>query len=561
MGLFSTPIRLGSSALLESSCGYLLQELKLIWEEIGQDQLEKEKNLLELEQECLEVYKRKVDKANIFRAHLHQALADAEAEFTHLLVSLGERSLPVWPEKKVGTLKEQLDSITPALQEIQLKKDERVNQFRDIQMKIQKISAEIAGRAELNVDVTVNENDLSLTKLEEYRVKLQRLQKEKSDRVLKVEACMSTVCILSTTLGLDYSKIVAEVYSSLNESRLNQTKNISDDILSKLNRTMEALQEEKKKRLEKIQEHGKALTNLWSLMDTSYEDRQIFSHVIDFLSVSVAEISRTGSLTLDIVQQAEAEVERLDQLKASKMKELFLKKEMELQEICKRTHMEIPSELEMDSIFNFINSGEICHADLTTMDGQISKAKEETLSRMDILEKVEKWISSCDEEHWLEEYDRDENRYSVSRGAHKNLKRAERARITVKKIPALVELLMAMTRGWEEERKKLFLYDEVPLLAMLGEYNLLRQEKEEEKQRQRENKKVQIQVVIGQENLFGSRPGMGNRRLSTRSINGGFGGTRTPLNRRLSIGMQQLGSNSINTRTQGSSFMKDKAKG
>lgn len=29
----------------------------------------------------------------------------------------------------------------------------------------------------------------------------------------------------------------------------------------------------------------------------------------------------------------------------------------------------------------------------------------------------------------------DENRYSVSRGAHKNLKRAERARIMVNKIP------------------------------------------------------------------------------------------------------------------------------
>lgn len=29
----------------------------------------------------------------------------------------------------------------------------------------------------------------------------------------------------------------------------------------------------------------------------------------------------------------------------------------------------------------------------------------------------------------------DENRYSVSRGAHKNLKRAERARVMVNKIP------------------------------------------------------------------------------------------------------------------------------
>lgn len=65
---------------------------QLIWDEIGQDQIDREKVLLEVEQECLDVYKRKVDSANIARARLHQSLADSEAEFTHLLVSLGERS-------------------------------------------------------------------------------------------------------------------------------------------------------------------------------------------------------------------------------------------------------------------------------------------------------------------------------------------------------------------------------------------------------------------------------------------------------------------------------------
>ena len=66
----------------------------MIWDEVGQDQLERERVLLELEQECLEVYRRKVDSANISRVRLHQALADSEAELTNLLLSLGERSLP-----------------------------------------------------------------------------------------------------------------------------------------------------------------------------------------------------------------------------------------------------------------------------------------------------------------------------------------------------------------------------------------------------------------------------------------------------------------------------------
>ncbi|URD94945.1 Microtubule associated protein (MAP65/ASE1 family) [Musa troglodytarum] len=115
-----------SSAIPESSCGYLLQELKLIWDEVGQDQLERERILLELEQECIDMYRRKVDSANILRVCLHQALADSEAEFTNLLLSLGERSFPGRPEKLTGTLKQQLDAITPALHEMQLRADEPV---------------------------------------------------------------------------------------------------------------------------------------------------------------------------------------------------------------------------------------------------------------------------------------------------------------------------------------------------------------------------------------------------------------------------------------------------
>lgn len=81
-----------------------------------------------------------------------------------------------------GTLKEQLDSITPALREMRLRKEDRVNKFRTVQGQIQKISAEIAGQSEYensSSDVKVNENDLSLKKLEEYQTELQRLHNEK----------------------------------------------------------------------------------------------------------------------------------------------------------------------------------------------------------------------------------------------------------------------------------------------------------------------------------------------------------------------------------------------
>ena len=44
---------------------------------------------------------------------------------------------------------------------------------------------------------------------------------------------------------------------------------------------------------------------------------------------------------------------------------------------------------------------------------------------------------------------------------------------------------MAKTRAWEENHGLSFTYDGVPLLAMLDEYVMLRQEKEEEKKKMR----------------------------------------------------------------------------
>lgn len=62
-----------------------------IWDEVGESDAERDKMLLQLEQECLEVYRRKVDQASHARARLHQALADAEAELANLFSVLGDR--------------------------------------------------------------------------------------------------------------------------------------------------------------------------------------------------------------------------------------------------------------------------------------------------------------------------------------------------------------------------------------------------------------------------------------------------------------------------------------
>ena len=55
--------------------------------------------------------------------------------------------------------------------------------------------------------------------------------------------------------------------------------------------------------------------------------------------------------------QVEAEVSRLEELKSSKMKELVLKKRSELEEICRKTHLVLDSDSEVEDAIEAIESG------------------------------------------------------------------------------------------------------------------------------------------------------------------------------------------------------------
>ncbi|CAN7044225.1 unnamed protein product [Brassica rapa subsp. trilocularis] len=54
------------------TCNNLLRELRKIWVEIGESEAEKDRMLMELERECLQIYQRKVDEAANSKAQLHQ---------------------------------------------------------------------------------------------------------------------------------------------------------------------------------------------------------------------------------------------------------------------------------------------------------------------------------------------------------------------------------------------------------------------------------------------------------------------------------------------------------
>ncbi|ONK74997.1 uncharacterized protein A4U43_C03F12240 [Asparagus officinalis] len=530
-----------SSISMETTCGALLKELEHIWTDIGESEAEKDRMLLELEMECMQVYRRKVEESTKVRAKLHQSLMAKEAEFTALVASLGEHNAYLQKEKRLA-LRDQLAYVTPLLEDLKVEKDERIKQFADVGSKIEKIEKEIFGYSHQSESLTssssVDEHDLSIRKLNEYQAQLRNLQKEKSERLHRVLEYVNEVRSLCGILGEDFVRTVDEVHPSLHDPSPAKSTNISDSTLEGLARTIQKFKTEKKIRTQKLQETAKKLLELWNLMDSSQEERSQFERVVKTLGAS--NVTQSGILALETIEKTEAEVERLRKLKASRMKELVMKRRMELEEICREAHIEPDTSTAQEKSCAMIDSGLVDPSELVTnIEAQIVKAKEEFRTRKDIMDRINKWQVACAEEMWLEEYNQDDSRYNAGRGSHLNLKRAEKARVTVSKIPAIVETLISRTCAWEDERNMPFLYDGVRLVSILEEYRLTRLQKEEEKRRERDHKKLQNLILTEKELKYGSKPTPKrstsfNRKANVHYANGN--GFMTPSPRRVSVG-------------------------
>ncbi|XP_042443348.1 65-kDa microtubule-associated protein 3-like [Zingiber officinale] len=485
---------------LETACGSLLNELQIIWDEVGESDTEKDKMLVELEQECLKIYRSKVDEANRCRAQLRRAIADSEAEVSAICSAMGE--LPVHtrqPAQRAGSLKEELKSITLQLDEMRMRKDEKLKNFLHVMEQLRSISIEIMPNECSPSKLVVDESDLSTRKLQEMCSHLELLQEQKNDQLKQIMDRLSTLNSLCSVLGADVKETLRSIDPSFYESEA--SKSVSNVTMEMLALTIGRLRETKLERMQKVQDLASTMLELWNLMDTPIEEQRRFHNVTRNIAASEEEITEAKSLSEDFLSSVEAEVSRLEQLKASKMKELISKKRTELEELRLRAHLVIDSEL------SAIESGAMdsCSV-LEQIKERITAAKEEAFSRKDILERVEKWSTACEEEAWLEEYDRDENRYNAGRGAHLMLKRAEKARALVIKIPAMVDTLTAKVTQWEKGTSMGFMYDGVRLLSTLEEYAKIRQEKEEARKRQRDQKKLQEKFVAKQEAVYGSKP-------------------------------------------------------
>ncbi|XWS22937.1 hypothetical protein CRYUN_Cryun29cG0078500 [Craigia yunnanensis] len=358
-----------------------------------------------------------------------------------------------------------------------------------------------------------------------------------SDRLHKVLQYVNEVHLLCGVLGLDFAQSVSDVHPSLQRTNQEQSTNISKGTFEGLEQTINKLKTERRIRIQKLRDIVAALFELWNLMDSPQEEKNVFSRATSVLRLSEAEVTEPGVLSTEMIEQAAAEVERLTKLKASKMKELVMKRRSELEEICRMTHIEPDASTAVEKSNALIDSGLVDPFELlANIEAQITEAKNEALSRKEIMDRIDRWLSACEEENWLEDYNQDENRYNAGRGAHINLKRAEKARVTVSKIPAIVDNLINRTLAWEEETK-MFLYDGVRLVSILEDYKVTRKHREEEKKRCKDQKKIQDLLLTEKEAIYGSKPSP-RKSNSFRKPNGyraNGNGSMTPTPRRYSV--------------------------
>ncbi|KAG8050023.1 hypothetical protein GUJ93_ZPchr0009g853 [Zizania palustris] len=289
-----------------TSCGALLSELQQIWAEVGESEGEKNKVLSEIERECLQVYRRKVDDANQTRVQLHQSVATKEAEVASLIAALGEHKLYFKKDKCVVPLKEQLAAVVPLLEKLQGKKEERIKLFSGVQSQIEKIRSELSEYSthdDSANSLVIDENDLSTRKLNSYQAELRALQKEKSDRLHKVLEYVNDVHCLCGVLGIDFGKTVNGIHPSLHQNGLEQSTNISNSTLENLARTISNLKAERKSRINKMRETMESLCQLWKLMDSTEEERKQFNKLMSVLISPEEGVTSPGVLSQETIEK------------------------------------------------------------------------------------------------------------------------------------------------------------------------------------------------------------------------------------------------------------------
>ncbi|KAI3917188.1 hypothetical protein MKW92_013465 [Papaver armeniacum] len=356
----------------ETTCADLLKQLHQIWDEVGESRGKRdevlrqinqeylgiykrnlvqdarsgahlsqvcentagadyETNKREIERDCLNVYMKKVAKAAKSRKLLRQELVHAKTELSRLASALGMKTIDY---KSTGTISKQLAAIRLKLKNLAVLKDKRKVLFADVQLQIQEILKETGEQTEAP---TVNEDDLSLMKLDKLRSELQEFQLKSDDfKAYKVFTCVTTMYGLCSVLEINFINFINGILPIDSRGKQSNNGDVSElaktekylkkeeleRTLSKLTMIVEDLKKEKMERhamvafvlfhllifryfLHNIQHLTLQLLiiyDLWTIMDTPLEEQAPFSRVIRNISAEVDDVIHPGDLGVCLIK-------------------------------------------------------------------------------------------------------------------------------------------------------------------------------------------------------------------------------------------------------------------
>ena len=90
-------------------------------------------------------------------------------------------------DKSYVSLREQLAAVSPVLDNLKCKKEERIKQYYDIQSQIEKIRSELSEPSDQGDNANnpaADEHDLSTRKLNSYQAELRALKKDKVKQII-----------------------------------------------------------------------------------------------------------------------------------------------------------------------------------------------------------------------------------------------------------------------------------------------------------------------------------------------------------------------------------------
>ena len=140
---------------------------------------------------------------------------------------------------------------------------------------------------------------------------------------------MNTLNSLCAVLGMDFKQTIREINPTLDDS--NSTNNISTDTIERLSTVISSLREVKIQRMQKVsvvhythtfllqqsvfylalltcllvlqlQDFATTMVELWSLMDTPFEEQKMFQNVTRNIAASENEITEPNTLSLDFIK-------------------------------------------------------------------------------------------------------------------------------------------------------------------------------------------------------------------------------------------------------------------